>query len=313
MGRQGQPFRLTLGVDRVIRGDYYRSAAGSEAGTLVLCHGYKGFKDWGMFPHVASELAELIDVAAINFSHNGVGDHLLEFTELDKFAQATYSRDLEDVAAVAAAVRSGRLWAAVSAASAAGAAATAELDGRSGLDAALAGGGAAAEGAGRGKVVLLGHSRGGGTSLVYALDHPGQVDGVISWNGITDLDLLTATDKEVMRSVGRSYTANARTKQMMPLDAAILEDLELHRERYDIPGRIAGIRCPVYLIQGTEDGDKRLGGSARLRERNPAVKWELVQGGNHTFGAVHPYGGETEELRTAIAKTKQALREMLGG
>uniref|UniRef100_A0A4Y8PT43 AB hydrolase-1 domain-containing protein n=2 Tax=Paenibacillus athensensis TaxID=1967502 RepID=A0A4Y8PT43_9BACL len=330
-----QPFRLTLGADRVIRGDYYRSAAGSGRGTLVLCHGYKGFKDWGMFPHVAAELAELLDVVAINFSHNGVGDNLLDFTELDKFAQATYSRDLEDLAAVSGAVRSGRLLAAANAASAAGMV-VAELDassseageqdagareereaGTAGAAEAthIAGPAGAAETAGAGaarKLVLLGHSRGGGTSLVYALDHPEQVAGVISWNGITDLDLLTDADKAAMRSAGRSYTANARTKQMMPLDLAILQDLEQHRERYDLPGRIAAIRCPVYLIQGTEDGDRRLSGSALLQQRNPAVQWELVQGGNHTFGAVHPYAGETEELREAIAKTKLALRDILG-
>lgn len=60
-------------------------------------------------------------------------------------------------------------------------------------------------------------------SLIYALDHPEDITGVISWNGIAHVDLLTADNKAEMRSTGRSYTLNGRTKQMMPLDLEILE------------------------------------------------------------------------------------------
>ena len=55
-----------------------------------------------MFPHVANELAENVDVIALNFSNNGVGEDLFEFTELEKFARDTYSKDLEDIEIVIA-------------------------------------------------------------------------------------------------------------------------------------------------------------------------------------------------------------------
>ena len=96
----GKPFELCIETDRVVRGDFFEAVSQPPRGTLIICHGYKGFKDWGMFPHVAQSLAEEVDVISINFSHNGVGPELLEFTELEKFARETYSRDLEDLHAV---------------------------------------------------------------------------------------------------------------------------------------------------------------------------------------------------------------------
>ena len=171
-------------------------------GTLLLCHGYKGFKNWGMFPHVANELADVVDVVALNFSHNGVGENLMDFTELDKFARDTYSRDLEDIQAVIADIHKHETTTK--------------------------------------PILLLGHSRGAGVSLIYALDHPEDIAGVISWNGIANVDLLTPENKAEMRATGRSYTLNGRTKQMMPLDLEILEDMERNQERFDIIGRVSG-------------------------------------------------------------------------
>lgn len=38
--------------------------------------------------------SEHYDVITFNFSHNGVGENLLEFTELETFAVNTYSCEL---------------------------------------------------------------------------------------------------------------------------------------------------------------------------------------------------------------------------
>ena len=102
----GKPFELRIGSDRVVRGNFYEAASEPARGTLIVCHGYEGFKDWGMFPHVAGALAEEVDVVSINFSQNGVGADLLEFTELEKFARETYSNDLEDLHVVVNDIRS---------------------------------------------------------------------------------------------------------------------------------------------------------------------------------------------------------------
>ncbi|TXK85814.1 S9 family peptidase [Paenibacillus sp. N3.4] len=271
-----KPFELNLGPDRVVRGDLYKAATGLSKGTLIVCHGYKGFKDWGMFPHVAASLAQEVDVIAINFSHNGVGGDLLEFTELEKFARDTYSKDLEDLHAVITYIRN--------------------QDYESSQK----------------PILLLGHSRGAAVCLIYALDQQNEIGGVISWNGIANVDLFTEENKAEMRTSGRSYTLNGRTKQNMPLDLEILEDMERNRDRYDIVGRISGATFPIALIQGTEDGQRGIQGSKTIVERHPAVKWIRIPEGNHTFGSVHPYQGESRALKEAIAETNKIIQEMVG-
>ena len=102
------PFQIHIEPNRMIRGDVYPADQSSQ-GTLVICHGFKGFKDWGMFPYVAKQLSDHYDVITFNFSHNGIGDDLLEFTELEKFAANTYTRELEDLHVLIEHIRVGKL------------------------------------------------------------------------------------------------------------------------------------------------------------------------------------------------------------
>ncbi|MEO3947492.1 alpha/beta fold hydrolase [Gorillibacterium sp. CAU 1737] len=266
-------FELELAPDRILRGTAFPSQHESQ-GVVIVCHGYKGFKDWGFFPYLGEQLATSFDVITFNFTHNGVGEDPFTFTELDKFACNTYTRELEDLEFLVNAVRQGRT----------------PLGLRVEED-----------------VYLLGHSRGAGDSLLYALEHPGEVAGVISWNGITNVDLYSDQEKADMREHGRAYVLNGRTKQHMPLDRVLLEDLEANAGRFDILGRIQGIQPPVVLIQGTEDSARLRKGSAALTELRPDIPWLKVSGGNHTFGAVHPFQGITEPLEEAIRLTQQWL------
>ncbi|MEF2966158.1 alpha/beta fold hydrolase [Paenibacillus sp. M1] len=259
-------FQLPLEGGHLLRCSRFPAQAEPQS-LILIAHGYKGFKEWGMFPPAAEYLSRSHEVIAFNFSHNGIGDRPDEFTELDKFAVNTYDRELSDLAELAAFVR-------------------------------------ADEWLGRLPLFLLGHSRGAGVSLIHALDHPGQVRGVISWNGITNLDLFSDQQKLEMRESGRSHVMNGRTKQRMPLDKIILEDLERQRERYDLLGRMERSRdFPVVLIQGSEDGEHLRQGSAELVRRRPDIEWIRIPGGNHTFGTVHPFQGFTEPFTAALQAT----------
>ncbi|SHN79229.1 Lysophospholipase, alpha-beta hydrolase superfamily [Paenibacillus sp. ov031] len=262
-------FELPVGEDAVIRGNIFTARQPAQ-GIIILAHGYKGFKDWGMFPYTASQLSENYHVLTFNFSHNGVGEDLEQFSELEKFAVNTYSRELADLATLLDYVST-----------------QPELNEL--------------------PVFLLGHSRGAGVSLVYALDHPEQIAGVLSWNGVTNLDLFTPEQKEEMRTHGRSHVTNGRTGQQMPLDVSILEDLDAHKERYAIIDRLASSPLRVALIQGTEDGTRLRDGSAALVQARPDIPWHQIPGGSHTFNTVHPFKESTTQLEQAIAETLRQI------
>ncbi|MDQ0338913.1 pimeloyl-ACP methyl ester carboxylesterase [Caldalkalibacillus uzonensis] len=278
-------FRIEVAQDRVIRGELF-PAEYHPQGTLIICHGFKGFKDWGFFPHVAETLSSSLslNVITFNFSHNGVGDNPLEFTELEKFAKNTYTRELEDLDTIVKAIRSNTL----------------PLEDQ----------GERVEMMPE-PLYLLGHSRGGGVSLIYAFDHPELVSGVISWNGITNVDLFTEEQKQEMKQNGRTYIVNARTGQHMPLDREIIEDIEANQQRFNIVERAKTATVPIFLIQGTDDHPRLIEGSKRLVNASPQVQWVKIEDGNHTFNAIHPFAGETKPLYEAIKHTEEAIKSIL--
>ncbi|MFD1776399.1 alpha/beta hydrolase family protein [Paenibacillus rhizophilus] len=266
-------FKIPAGDDAVLRCTRFPSR-GAAASLIVIAHGYKGFKDWGMLPYAAESLSGKHEVVTFNFSHGGIGEDLQNFTELEKFARNTYHRELKDLEVLLSYLS--------------------QHPKLGGLP-----------------LFLLGHSRGGGDCLLYALDHPGEVAGVISWNGVTDLDLFTEEQKQDMREKGRAYVLNGRTGQQMPLDAVILEDLELQKQRYNIIERMRTAKFPVTLIQGSKDGARLRQGSEKLTAIRPDIDWIQIPEGDHTFGTVHPFAGPTPQLEQALFATEAFIDRVL--
>lgn len=266
-------FELPAGDDAVLRCSHYPAKEQAKA-LIIIAHGYKGFKDWGMFPYAAAALSQKHEVISFNFSHAGIGQDLYNFTELEKFARNTYNREIKDMEILLSYLSQHHRFGSL-------------------------------------PLFLLGHSRGGGDCLLYALDHPGEIAGVISWNGVTNLDLFTEEQKSEMRSQGRSYVLNGRTGQQMPLDAVIIEDLELQAERYNLLERMKEAAFPAILIQGSQDGEHLRRGSAQLTSLRSDIEWVQIEGGNHTFGTVHPFAGSTPQLEQAIAATGTFIDRIL--
>ncbi|WNS41665.1 alpha/beta fold hydrolase [Paenibacillus sp. MMS20-IR301] len=268
-------FQLPAGEDAVLRCSHF-PARDTAKSLIVIAHGYKGFKDWGMFPYVAAALSQEHEVITFNFSHSGIGEDLLNFTELDKFARNTYSREIKDMEILLSYLSQHHKFGSL-------------------------------------PLFLLGHSRGGGDCLLYALDHPGDVTGVISWNGITDLDLFTEEQKVEMRGRGRAFVLNGRTGQQMPLDAVLLDDLEQQAERYNLLKRLSASSFPAVLIQGSRDGERLRRGSEQLTGLRPDIPWVQIPGGDHTFGSVHPFAGTTPQLEQAISASLEFISRVLAG
>ncbi|MWC28826.1 alpha/beta hydrolase family protein [Paenibacillus sp. MMS18-CY102] len=275
--RKHEQFVLSLGNDLWLRGDVRVIDDGQAKPVVIVSHGFKGFKDWGWFPYVAESLAERgFGVISFNYSRNGVNE--TDFDELEKFARNTYSRDQEDLAALYAALLHGEL----------------PLASILNLQ----------------HLYLVGHSRGGGSSIVFADEHPTAIRAVATWNSNANPNLFDAAFRDEVRRNGVAYVANARTKQQMPIRADFFDDLERSGERFNIAARAGQLITPLLVIQGDRDSERILSGNRQLRESAQQALHITIAGADHTFNSGHPFVGTSDALEHAIARTAQFFHEI---
>ena len=92
------PFTRDPRPGETIRGEVRIPEGPPPTSAVVVVHGFKGFKDWGFFPHLCRQLAAAGHaVVSFNFTRNGIGSDPLEFTELDSFGTNTFSIELDEV------------------------------------------------------------------------------------------------------------------------------------------------------------------------------------------------------------------------
>lgn len=237
---------------------------------IVVVHGFKGFKDWGMFPPAAERFAQAgFTTVTFNLSGSGV-DEQGDFRYADRFGHNTYSAELEDVGRVVDALSRGEL----------GTAAPSSLG-------------------------LLGHSRGGGDAVLHAASDP-RVRALVTWSAIADADRWSPQVRSEWRARGLLDIVNARTGQVLPLYTDLLDDLERHgAERLDIMSAAGRVAAPWLIVHGTDDETVPFADAERLRDASSAPVTELLgaDGTGHTFGAVHPWEGMPEALDRVLRTT----------
>jgi pimeloyl-ACP methyl ester carboxylesterase len=282
MTAQHREFELTNKDGDPIRGDVWTSEGGRRGAAIVICHGFKGFKNWGFFPYTAEQLLERTGrpVVQFNFSGCGIGPDLENFTELDKFERNTFSKELADVRIVLDAAELGTL---------------------PGLAPCQQFG-------------LLGHSRGGIATIVTAAEDR-RVSAIVTWNAVANVGRWSDAQRKEWRRNKRMEILNTRTGQMMPLGVVLLEDAERNAERLDLEAAASRLQVPYLIIHGTEDESVNLADGERLAAAAPAesTRFEPIDGAGHTFGAVHPFAGTTDHLERAVGLSARWFSEYLTG
>jgi dienelactone hydrolase len=249
----------------------------SRPAVLVL-HGFKGFKDWGMFPPFAERLAQAGFTAVTpNLSGSGVDD-AGEFTLPDRFGHNTFSAELHDAATVIDALRRGELG----------------IPPPSTLG-------------------LVGHSRGGGIGVLQAARDP-RIRALVTWAAISTVERWPADERTVWRAAGRTEVKNARTGQILPLYTDVLDDIESNASSLDIEAAAGRVTVPWLMIHGTEDESVRFAEAELLKaaSSNETTRLLSVEGGGHTFGAAHPWRSTTLQLDTVFDATIEWLAAHLG-
>lgn len=237
---------------------------------VVVIHGFKGFKDWGMFPPVADRLAQA-GFTAVTFNLSGSGvDEQGDFRFAERFGHNTYRAELEDVARVVDALERGEL----------GTVAPSSLG-------------------------LLGHSRGGADAVLHAAGDP-RVRALVTWSAIGGVGRWSQTERERWRARGLLDIVNTRTGQVLPLYTDLLDEIERDADGpLNIAAAAATVTAPWLIIHGTDDETVPYADAERLREASGSGVTELLQidGVGHTFGAVHPWDGMPPPLDRVLRAT----------
>jgi uncharacterized protein len=271
-----QPFSRVTSDGELIRGDLRLPAGPPPRSAVLVVHGFKGFKDWGFFPHVCEALTgDGHAVISFNFSRNGVTDDPDTFADLESFARNTFTRELDEIRRLLGEIRGGDL-----------------------LPRPVR------------RIGLLGHSRGGG-SAVLAAGEDGELDALVTWAAVARFDRWAEETKEEWRRERRIHVLNARTGQQMPLDVALLEDFEANAERLDILDTARRLETPWLIVHGEADASVPADEARELAGTNSGAELEVIPGAGHTFEAVHPFAGSTPELDRALEVTGAHFRRHL--
>ena len=265
------------GKPLVVRGEaYHPESAPIPSGTVIICHGFKGFAHWGFFPYLARAIAEA-GMRAITFdiSGSGVGPDRENFSQLEEFTTNTFTQELTDLDSVVAEARA-RGW----------------IENGFGL---------------------FGHSRGGGVAILHA-SQDRDVKALVTWAAISST--FRWSDKEIAEWRDRGYTDihNSRTGQNMRIGTGIIDEVEaLGKSTLDVSAAARRIRVPWLIIHGEADETVPVREADVLSEMSPgrSTLWK-VEGGNHTFGASHPLSEAPPILSLVTRGTVAFFGEHLG-
>lgn len=238
---------------------------------VIFSHGFKGFKDWGCFPYMMERIAEAGSFAvSFNFTFNGTGeneDDMSEFSRLERFADNTFSKELNDLGSVIDHFEKNKE--------------NYNYDFEN--------------------LILIGHSRGGGISIIKTAEDK-RVKKLITLATVSTFMRYSEGLLKKWKKYGYFEVLNSRTNQIMRQNYVLIEDLEKNSERLDIEKAMGKIEVPVLLIHGEQDVSVDYSSSDTLYNTGSPdnKKFVLIPNAGHTFGCVHPSAGTTEQFEKVI-------------
>ena len=279
------PFRLHADAG-VVRGDIrFPRLVGSATPAdrlsdtaLVVCHGFKGFKDWGFFPTVCEELAIRVGcpVISFNFSGSGVGPDLGSFSDPEAFAANTFSREVSDLEAVLDGMSAGRLGETTVTPPA--------------------------------HVGLLGHSR-GAIPVVLVGSRRAEVRALATWAGLARPHRYAELFPPETDSDRPVEIRNMRTGEILLLRRDVLDDLRENQGRLDPLEALRSGGPPLLVVHGARDEAVSTEDAEMFAEAGADVELAILESTGHTFDVRHPFVGSTPALERAISRTAAHFRK----
>jgi uncharacterized protein len=281
-----EPFVLQTPEGRSLHGLVDRPDRDQPNATVVFCHGFKGFMEWGSFPHVAELLASRgFTVVRFNFSGSGMEPGEDRVTDPEGFRRNTFSREQEDLGAVLEALGD-RI-------------APGRVDRR--------------------RIGLLGHSRGGGAAILAAGSERwrAHVRALVTWASVGTFERFDDQHLARWRETGEWVVTNARTGQELPIAVDVLDDYEANRNDLDVRAAAGRVEAPWLIVHGEEDETVPVAEARELLAdaggADPGRRELLeIPGASHTWNAAHPFQCPTPQLIAALNATQTWFRRHLG-
>lgn len=228
---------------------------------VIFVHGYKGYKDWGAWQLVEDEFVKNgFGFLKFNMSHNGgTVKNPIDFPDLDAFGMNDYTKELYDLKKITnLAVQHLK------------------------------------ENEMNIPIYLIGHSRGGGVSILHA-HQDNRIKKLVTWAAISDIEsrFPTGDELEDWQYGGVRFVKNGRTNQMMPHFYSFYENYLANKDNLNIQFACEHLKIPFLPIHG--DMDLAVSISEGIQIADWAnVDLRIIKGAEHTFQTKHPW--ESNEL-----------------
>lgn len=247
---------------------------------ILFVHGFKGFKDWGIWDRVSDYFAnEGFLFLKINLSHNGITSVDSDsFGDLEAFGNNNFTIETHDIRLTLEAIKSRKI------------AIPSELPD---LD-----------------ITIIGHSR-GGASAIIAAEEGEDINRVVTWAAIDNIEKQYGKYDPGWESEGVKYIANGRTKQQMPLYYQLYEDIAKNKERFNLERAVSALEKPLLICHGDADPTVNVSSALQLRKYKQDAELFIAEGANHVFGGSHPYSKAhlPEHMRQVADRTLNFIRE----
>lgn len=115
---------------------------------------------------------------------------------------------------------------------------------------------------------------------------------------------------ESWKKTGVTYVQNSRTKQLLPHNFQFYTDFKENEKRFSINRAVQNLKIPQLIIHGSEDQTVSVKEAKAIHSWNANSKLLIIDGGDHVFGAKHPWEENTlpNDLKIAVEKTIDFLK-----
>ena len=165
--------------------------------------------------------------------------------------------------------------------------------------------------------VLLGHSRGGVSAILFAGrqtagSQPPKPAGVITAGSPDRACGMSDSEKDELRARGYLESPSARTGQVLRIGLQWLTEQEADRDAHNVLDNVRKIECPILVVHGENDETINVQSAVSIADAATNVHVARIKNCNHVFNAPNPPPSnirEIPELRQAIDEIVKFSRD----